>query len=115
MVSHAKHAHPGDPRKRHARLYTLAVVWLAGVAAGFFAILASFAAYGCSSSDNGLACRTSGTVVAVLVVVAVIAVVTAATVFTYERDPRRVVTVGVCGVVALVVCFLAARGLLSTV
>lgn len=115
MGSHARHAHSSDPSGRLARRYTLAIVWLAGLAAGFFAILASFAGYGCSSNDNGLACRTSGTLVAVLVVVVVIAVVTAVTVFTYEREPRLIVLAGGGALLALVLCYFAARGLLSTV
>jgi hypothetical protein len=96
-------------------LSTVSIVWLCGLVAGFFGLLAAAARYGCGSSDNGLACRGSGSVVGVLIVVAVIAVVTAVTVMTHDRPPRRVVAIGGIGLAALVFCFVAARALLGTV
>lgn len=90
-------------------------MWLCGLAAGFFGLLSAAARYGCSDSDKGFACGTSGSLVGGLVVVAVIAVVTAVTVMTYDRPARRVLTVGGIGIVALAICFGAARGLLATV
>ena len=89
-------------------------MWLGGLAAGFFGLLGAAARYGCGNSDHGLACRTAGSVTAVLIVIAVVAVVTTVTVVTHDRSPQRVVVIGVVGLIALFLCFLAARGLLST-
>ena len=50
-----------------------------------------------------------------LLVVAVIAVVTVSTVLTFDRPPRRTLTVGGAGLVVLLGCLVAARGLLLTV
>lgn len=85
------------------------------MAAGFFGLLGAAARYGCGSNDHGLACRDSGSVLAVLIVLAVVAVVTTVTVLTHDRAPRRVVTIGIAGLLALLLCFLGARGLLATV
>lgn len=115
MAAGARHAHTGDPRARRIRLATVLLVWLAGLAAGFFAILASFVRFGCGDGDDGLACQNSGTALAIAVVVGVIAIVTVVTVLTYEREPRRIVITGVGGLIALAALFLAARSLLSTV
>jgi hypothetical protein len=93
----------------------VAVVWLGGLGAGFFGLLGAAAKYGCGANDHGLACRTSGSVVGVLIVVAVVIVVTAVTVLTHERTPRGVVVAGGLGLVVLVLCFVAARLLLGTV
>jgi hypothetical protein len=78
-------------------------------------LLGAAARYGCGSSDTGLACRTSGSVLGILIVVGVIAVVTAVTVLTHERPPRRVVITGGVGLAALALCLIAARSLLGTV
>jgi len=77
-----------DRRARTLRLGTLALVWLAGLVAGFFGLLSAVATYGCSDSDPGLACRTSGSLLGAVVVLAVIAVVTAVTVLSHDRPPR---------------------------
>jgi hypothetical protein len=97
------------------RLSTVAVVWLCGLAAGFFGLLSAAARYGCGAGDNGLACRTSGSVVGILVVIAVIVVVTTVTVMSHDQPPRRLITMGASGLAALLLCFIAARALLSTV
>jgi hypothetical protein len=97
------------------RLSTVAVVWLCGLAAGFFGLLSAAARYGCGAADNGFACRTSGSVVGILVVIAVIVVVTTVTILSHDQPPRRLVTMGTTGLIALVLCFVAARALLSTV
>jgi hypothetical protein len=111
----ARHAKIVDRRIRTIRVSTVIVVWLCGLGAGFYGLLSAAARYGCSSSDDGFACHTSGSVVGGLIVVAVIAVVTTVTVMTYDRPARRVLLVGGIGIVALVACFAAARGLLATV
>ena len=64
----ARHARTVDRRARTVRLSTVAVVWLCGLGAGFFALLSAAARYGCGGGDKGLACRTSGPVVGILVV-----------------------------------------------
>jgi hypothetical protein len=104
-----------DARARAVRRIAVAVIWLAGLGAGFVAILSAAAGYGCGDSDTGLACRTSGSLLGVLLVVVVIAVVTAVTVATVGRDQRMVFLLGGTGLIALVLCFLAARWLLSTI
>jgi hypothetical protein len=90
-------------------------VWLGGLVAGFFGLLAAVATYGCADSDPGLACRTSGSLLGVVVVLAVIAIVTAVTLLSHGRPPRGAALLAGSGLVALVVCFVAARMLLDTV
>jgi hypothetical protein len=91
------------------------LVWLCGLAAGFFSILAAAARYGCGRNDSGLACRTSGSVLGILLVIAVITVVAAVTVMTHDRPARRVMIAGGVGFASLVACLVAAHGLLATV
>jgi hypothetical protein len=93
----------------------MAVVWLAGLAAGFFGLLGAAARYGCGVNDKGLACTGSGSTLGVLLVLAVITVVTVVTVRIHDREPRRVITIGAVGLVALALCLLFARMLLDTV
>jgi hypothetical protein len=114
MVSLARHAKGVDGRIRVIRLSTLAVVWLAGLAAGFVGALSAVARYGCGTNDDGFACRGSGSLVGVLIVAAAIVIVVAVTLMTHDRPARRVLTVGGVGVASLVICLVAARGLLST-
>jgi hypothetical protein len=111
----ARHAKLVDRRARGIRLSTVAVIWLSGLAAGFFGLLGAAAKYGCGSSDDGLACRTSGSVVGILIVLAVVIVVTAVTVLTHDRPARPVLVIGGLGLLVLVSCFVAARVLLGTV
>jgi hypothetical protein len=110
-----RHAKVVDRRARTTRVSTVGVVWLAGLAAGFFGLLGAAARYGCGANDHGFGCRGSGSVVGVLIVVAVVAIVTAVTVLSFDRDPRRVIGIGGLGLIALAVCFVAARTLLGTV
>jgi O-antigen ligase len=111
----ARHAKAVDRRARATRLSILTVIWLSGLAAGFFGLLAAVARYGCGANDNGLACRGSGSIVGILIVIAVVGVVTAVTVMTHDRMPRRVIAIGCVGLGAVMVCFIAARSLLGTV
>jgi hypothetical protein len=110
-----RHARTVDKRSRTVRFTTLTVVWIGGLAAGFLGLLGVAARYGCAVNDDALACRGSGTMLGVLIVIAVVGVVTLVTVLSHERPPRRVLFVGGAGLVALLGCFLAARGLLDTV
>lgn len=110
----AKHARFVDQRLHAVRLSIVGLVWLAGLAAGFVAILAAVARYGCSTTDDGLACKTSGSVLGWLAVVAVIATVTAVTLMTLTRPARGVLMIGGFGLAALAFCFVAARSLLAT-
>jgi hypothetical protein len=111
----ASHLDEADRRARAIRLGALALVWLAGLLAGFFGLLAAVATYGCADSDRGLACRTPGSLLGAVVVLAVIAVVTVVTVRSQGRPPRSVAVLTGSGLVALLACFVAARMLLDTV
>lgn len=115
MPTDAKHARDLDPSLRRTRLAVLLVVWLGGLAAGFFGILATAARYGCGNSATGLGCSTSGTVLGVALIVAVIVIVTALTVYSHERRQRPVLGAGAVAILGLVLCYLGAQGLLSTV
>lgn len=110
-----RHAKAVDRRQRAIRTWTVGAIWLCGLAAGFVAILAAAARYGCAPHDAGFACRTSGSVVGIVLVVAVISVIIAVTVLTYDRPARRVLVVGGVGLGGLIVCFALARVLLATV
>ena len=111
----ARHAQGFDRRAATVRRSTVAAIWLGGLGAGFFGLLGAAAKFGCGASDHGLACRGSGSALGVLLVVAVVAVVTIVTVLTHERPPRPVIAIGGAGLVALCLCFAAARALLGTV
>jgi hypothetical protein len=110
----ARHAKSVDGRLRAIRLSTVSIIWLGGLAAGFFGLLGAAAKYGCASGDNGFGCRTSGSVVGILLVIAVIAVVIAVTVLTHDRPLRRILVVGIVGLAVLALCFAAAQVLLAT-
>jgi DMSO/TMAO reductase YedYZ heme-binding membrane subunit len=110
-----RHAKIVDRRARTTRLSTVTLVWVCGLAAGFFGLLAAAARYGCGADDNGFACRTSGSAVGVLILIGVVAVVTAVTVLTHNRPPRRVLAIGGVGIVGLALCLVCARMLLGTV
>lgn len=102
------------PRLRPIRTAALAAVWLVGLAAGFYAFLASAARYGCISGDDGLACGTSGSVAGVVLLVTVVATVTAVTLLSIDRPVRPALGIAGGGLAVLAVCLFAARTLLST-
>lgn len=104
-----------DRRARAIRLAAVALIWVAGLVAGFFALLAAAASYGCGDTDPGLACHTSGSLLGIVDVLVVIAVVTVITVLSHGRPPRVAGLLAGSGLAALVVCFVAARMLLDTV
>src|ERR1700744_2725397 len=101
---------------RIARLGVVAILWLVGLGAGFYAILSVGARYGCASSDKGLACHTTGTALGVLLIIAVILVVTAGTVLSQDAANwrARALRIG-AALVLLVACLFAAHALLATV
>lgn len=110
-----RHAKAPSVRARVARAGSLAVVWVGGLAAGFFALLSVAARYTtCTTSAPGLACRPAGTAIGGSLVIGVIATVTAATVLTHDRGPGRSATWGLLGAVALSACYFAAHALLDT-
>jgi hypothetical protein len=96
------------------RGFSLALIWVGGLAAGFFGILGVAARYGCARSAHGLACRQSGSVLGFVIIAAVVAVVTAFTVFTHGRGARAVSVAALLGCVALVGCYACAHALIAT-
>lgn len=110
----ARHIRVPSGRWRIARASALTFIWLAGLTAGFFAILAGTARYSCSPAAHGLACRSSGTAVSSLLIVGVIATVTAVTVATHDSGRRRLVAWTASGAIVLVACLLLARAVIST-
>ena len=110
----SRHAKAVDERLRAIRLSTVAVVWLLGLAAGLYSLLAAVAKFGCMSGNRALACRTTGSVLGVVLLVAVVAIVIVVTVLTGRRPARPVLIIGAVGVAALTVCLIAAWSLLAT-
>jgi hypothetical protein len=110
-----RHAKAVSQLSRFARASALVLVWLGGLAAGFFALLGVGARYtSCSAGAHGLACRPAGTAVGGLIVLGVIATVTTATVLTHNRAPSRIMAWAVFGVTALGGWYFAAHALLDT-
>ena len=108
--------HVRSPGSRLGRLGTVFVLWAAGLAVGFYAVLSAGAKFGCAHSAHGLACKPAGSalggglVLVVIVVVAVITVLVQDAVSLRGRMLRVLV-----GLVLLGACLLAARALLGTV
>jgi hypothetical protein len=101
---------------RLAVLSAVGVLWLAGLGVGFYAILSAGARYGCSKSDKGLACRSSGTALGVAIVVAVVLVVTAGTVLAQDASSWRArIARIVMALVLLAACLFGAHALLDTI
>jgi hypothetical protein len=96
------------------RASALTVIWVGGIAAGFFAILSVAARYGCSRSAHGLACRQSGSALGVVIIAVVVAVVTAVTVFTHGRSSRVIGIAAAVGAAMLVGCYYCAHALIAT-
>ena len=91
------------------------MVWVGGLAAGFFALLSVAARHTvCGASSTGLACRPAGTAIGGALLVGIVAIVTTATVLTHDRGTRRVAGWSVLGVTALGACYLGAHALLDT-
>lgn len=110
----ARHIRVPSSRWRAARASALTFIWLGGLTAGFFAILAAAARYSCNPSAHGLACRPAGTGVSATLIVGVIATVTAVTVATHDSGRRRLVAWTVGGAIVLATCFLLARAVIGT-
>ena len=111
----SRHARSVDGRTRAAALITVLVIWAAGLAAGFYALLGVAARYGCGANHHGLGCSNGGTAVGLAVVVAVIATVTTVTILAHGRTAERIAAIGVCGLAVLVACYFATNALLKTV
>jgi hypothetical protein len=110
----ARHVHARNGRL--AQLGALGVLWLAGLGAGFYAILSAGARYGCARSDKGLACSSGGTALGVLIVVAVVLVVTAGTVLAQDAATWRARVARLTGaLVLLAACLFGAHALLDTI
>jgi hypothetical protein len=98
------------------RLGALVLVWLAGLIVGIFGMICVGARYAsCSSTNNGLACHSSGTTLSVLLIVGVIATVTVVTVATHGRDSRALAVLTVAGLVVLGMLYVGTRAILATV
>jgi hypothetical protein len=110
-----RHARAVDHGTRLTGLAVLVVVWLAGLAAGFYTLLSIAARYGCGSNQHGLACGNGGSAVGVLLLLGVIATVTTVTVVLHGRTPTRAVMIGLCGLVALAAAAFGAHALLNTI
>ena len=110
----SRHAKVIDERLRAIRLSTVAVVWLFGLAAGLYSVLAAAARFGCMSGDRAVACQTSGSILGLVLLVTVVAIVIVVTVMTGRRPARPVLIIGGTGVGALAICWIAAWSLLST-
>lgn len=110
----ARHLRAVSGRSWAARGTALALVWLAGLAVGFFAVLSVAARYSCSPRNRAVACTATGTTLGVLLAVAVIAVVTTVTVATHDRPPLRTLPWVIAGLLLLGACYLAAHTLLAT-
>jgi hypothetical protein len=111
LPSHAKVV---DERLRAIRVATVVVVWLVGLAAGLYALLAASAKFGCMGGDRALACQTSGSILGLVLLAAVVAIVTVVTVMTSGRAARPVLIIGGVGAGALAICLVAAWSLLET-
>ena len=109
-----RQAKVGNERLRAIRLSTVALVWICGLAAGLYATLAAAAKYGCMSGDQALACKTSGSVLGIVLLITVIAIVTVVTLATMNRPARPLLVIGGLGILALAICAVAAASLLAT-
>jgi hypothetical protein len=109
-----RHAKVVDPRLRVIRLSTVAFVWLCGLVAGLHAVLAAVAKYGCATGDEAVGCKTSGSVLGIVLLVTVIVIVTVVTLTTANRSARRVLVIGGFAVGGLAICTVAAVSLLAT-
>jgi hypothetical protein len=89
-------------------------VWLCGLAAGFYAALAAAAKYGCAGGDTSIGCKTSGSVLGIVLLVTIIAIVTVVTLATTNRPRRGVFIIAAIGVGGLAICTFAAASLLAT-
>jgi hypothetical protein len=110
----SRHAQAVDERLRAIRLSTVAVVWLVGLAAGLYSLLAAAAKFGCMGGDRALACQSSGSILGFVLLAAVVVIVIVVTVLAGRRPARPVLIIGAVGAGALAICWIAAWSLLST-
>ena len=111
----ARHTQPANRGTRLVALAVVVVVWLCGLAAGFYALLGIAARYGCGSNNHGLGCGNGGSAVGVALLIGVIASVTSVTVLVHGRSRLRILLIGVIGLFALAACALGSHALLNTV
>jgi hypothetical protein len=110
----ARHGKVVDERLRTVRLATITVVWAYGLVAGLYALLAAAAKYGCMTGADGLACRTAGSVLGIVLLVTVVAVVTVVSLACPSRRTRPVLLIGGAALGALTLCLVASLSLLAT-
>ena len=67
---------PATPLDRVGVWGLIAVFWISGLVAGFYALLSIGAKYSCGRTSHGLACSSTGTVLGAGIVAAVVMVVT---------------------------------------
>ena len=111
----ARHAQRVPRSARYTSRGSIALIWLAGLLAGCYALLSVGARYGCGSSQHGLGCRNAGSAIGVALVVGVIATVTAVTTLLHQRAPAHALLITVAGLVALAGCAVGAHALLGTI
>jgi hypothetical protein len=102
---------------RSARLWTIAAIWVLGLAAGFFAIVAATAKYGCAAADDGPACTTAGSVFSLVLaagVVVTVGVVTAILLSAAPGSGRRIRRATTTGLALLVLALAVAVTLVGT-
>jgi hypothetical protein len=109
-----KHGAQVEERTRTTQVATVLVIWVAGLGVGFVGFLSAAAKYGCAADADGLGCKTSGSVLGIVLVVIVALVVATVTLLAFDRAPRRVLAAGVIGLIGLAACFIAAEILLSS-
>jgi hypothetical protein len=105
------HAPPGGV----SGVALIAILWICGLLAGFYAMLSVGTRYGCGVNAHGLACRSTGTILGVGIVVAVIATVTAASLLAWDATTWRARLLRMsAGLALLIGCLFAARALIGT-
>jgi hypothetical protein len=112
----ARHVHePRSARGGATGLVLLAVLWLCGLVAGFYAMLGAGAKLGCGQNAHGLACRPVGSALGAAIVLGVVVIVTAVTIALQDARSRRSRALRlITGLALLVACLLGARALLAT-
>ncbi|MGI8879080.1 MAG: hypothetical protein ACR2KJ_00920 [Jatrophihabitans sp.] len=113
MAQHSRRAVRFDGRARSAGLGAL--VWIAGLAAGLYAVLTLAAHVNCSSGAHGTVCRPQGTWLGAGLVVAVIVTVGVASVLVRDaRSARGVLLRLLIALVVLAVISVGSYALIAT-
>jgi hypothetical protein len=109
-----RHTKVLDERLRLGRLATIVVIWSYGLIVGLYALLAAAAKYGCMDDADGIGCRTSGSILGMVLLATVIGVVTLVSLACPSRAARPVLMIGAAAAGALTVCLIGALSLLAT-